>query len=138
MSASNQAGMEAAVGHESQVPKGGDSVDCLVGPFRLVTPDKVFRMKNPCPYCGGKISFKATGWVQEDDGWAADMGDVYCDSEPDIDSDEWDDWCSLHGDHDFREAWHRRHDAILAYLKRNVRFQMDDDGSNCDSTTEKL
>ena len=31
MSASNQAGMEAAAGHESQVPKGGDSVDCLVG-----------------------------------------------------------------------------------------------------------
>jgi hypothetical protein len=31
MSTPKQPGNEAAAGHESQVPKGGDSVDCLVG-----------------------------------------------------------------------------------------------------------
>ncbi|HRJ73361.1 MAG TPA: hypothetical protein PLS03_14145 [Terrimicrobiaceae bacterium] len=32
MSTPKQPGNEAAAGHESQVPKGGDSVDCLVQP----------------------------------------------------------------------------------------------------------
>jgi hypothetical protein len=31
MKTSQQPDTEAAAGHESQVPKGGDSVDCLVG-----------------------------------------------------------------------------------------------------------
>ena len=34
MSTPQQPGNEAAAGHESQVPKGGDSVDCLVRRFR--------------------------------------------------------------------------------------------------------
>jgi hypothetical protein len=33
MSTPQKPGNEAAAGHESQVPKGGDSVDCLVGPL---------------------------------------------------------------------------------------------------------
>lgn len=95
--------------------------------------DHLFRMKNPCPYCGGKITFRATGWVQEEDGtWSADMGDLECSTEPDIDSDEWWDWHHSHGSHDYGDAWHRRQEAVIAALRKRVRFQMDDDGSNAE------
>ena len=91
--------------------------------------DHVFSLKTPCPYCGGRITFRATGWVQEDDGsWSAESGDMECSSEPDIATAEWHNWVAVHGDNDFGDAWHRLHDGIIAVLHDKVRFKLDEEG----------
>lgn len=92
----------------------------------LVPADKVFQWGQPCPYCGGKITAQCEGWVEEDDGtWSADMIHMDCSSEPDIDSDEWDQWCADHGDGDYCDAWHRLSERILAVMRRKFRFIME-------------
>jgi hypothetical protein len=108
------------------------SNECAAPPsgsqFRLCSSSRVFRFNLPCPYCGGKVLFRATAWVQEDDGtWAADSGDLECDSEPAIDLPEWHEWNNAHGSMDYGEAWHRYHEGAVAALKRKVRFDMDHD-----------
>lgn len=89
-----------------------------------VPAGRTFDLTKPCPYCGGKIAVRATAWEEEDDGWVATSLDIDCDKEPDIDSREWPEWSSVHGDGDYCEAWHQLHEAALAELKRRVRFEM--------------
>ncbi len=95
-----------------------------VSAISRVPADKTFELKKPCPYCGGKITVRATAWEEEPDGWVATSLDIDCDKEPDIDGPEWPEWSSAHGDGDYCEAWHQLHEAAIAALKRRVRFEM--------------
>lgn len=50
-----------------------------------------------CPYCHASLEFQATSWDEGGDGrWRVDSGDTTCTAEPDIDSDEWNDWWEHH------------------------------------------
>lgn len=52
-----------------------------------------------CPYCKTKLTVHITGGVMEDDGtWSVDCIQIDCESEPDIDSPEWQDWIVEHTD----------------------------------------
>lgn len=53
-----------------------------------------------CPYCEARLTAQAQGWTETEPGsgvWAVDLLDMDCDSEPDIDSQAWDDWFEHHG-----------------------------------------
>ncbi len=52
-----------------------------------------------CPYCNAQMFVLATGWTEEEEGkpWTVSSIETSCESEPDIDSDAWDEW----GDHHF-------------------------------------
>lgn len=69
--------------------------------FTLVKSDHVFKI-NPgiikCPYCGGNLVASVSAWTLQGDGWIAETIEVECQSEPDLDSDEWDDWLEGHSD----------------------------------------
>lgn len=52
-------------------------------------------MPKPCPICGAKVR------LTDVDEWGADDGEIIgvsfdCETEPDIDSDEWPDWHAGH------------------------------------------
>jgi hypothetical protein len=52
-------------------------------------------MPRPCPICGAKV------YLTDIDEWGADDGEIIgahfdCETEPDIDSDEWEDWHNGH------------------------------------------
>ncbi len=50
-----------------------------------------------CPYCETLLTVTPEQWVQRDDGtWACDGFHDQCETEPDIDTDEWEDWFSAH------------------------------------------
>lgn len=53
-----------------------------------------------CPYCDTKLTASFTGWSEADDGsgWIADEVTLDCETEPDMDSDEWEDWWASHSD----------------------------------------
>jgi hypothetical protein len=70
-----------------------------VGEFILVKEDKEFKFKNICPYCSGDLTYVANGWEQdENDFWKADCFDMECSSEPNVESEEWEDWMRQHSD----------------------------------------
>ena len=52
-----------------------------------------------CPYCKTPLHAQANGWIQRDDGtWQADTIDLDCETEPDIDGPDWEDWFARHSD----------------------------------------
>lgn len=67
--------------------------------FITVPEDKEFKFKALCPYCGGNLTYTANGWEEDDEcRWMADSFDMQCSSEPDIESEEWEEWLRLHSD----------------------------------------
>ena len=92
----------------------------------VVDSDKVFGIKSPCPYCGGKITASANAWEEDDEGnfYATDL-DISCSNEPDIDDEEaWKNWDIEHGRGDDNEAWHQLHERIVRSMKAKVRFNL--------------
>lgn len=101
--------------------------DCSV--VLVVDPDKVFGIKSPCPYCGGKITASANAWEEDEDKlfFATDL-DISCSNEPDVDNDEeWHNWNLEHGRGDYNEAWHQLHERIVRSMKAKVRFYLQND-----------
>jgi len=52
-----------------------------------------------CPICGDRLTWQVEEWEEAEDGlWkVSDCGfKPSCVSEPDIDSDEWEDWSNVH------------------------------------------
>lgn len=79
-------------GHAPLAGVGGSS-------FRIVSDKKEFKFKCLCPYCGGDLTYRCDGWVEDDNGqWMVDSMTSECSTEPDIESDEWEDWFSNHSD----------------------------------------
>lgn len=57
------------------------------------------KLKNPkCPICGGALFITGVNACEQDDNgdWIASEIDIDCENEPDIDSDEWEDWHRWH------------------------------------------
>jgi hypothetical protein len=76
-----------------------------------------------CPYCESKLYAQAHAWVEEDDGWVAEQLEVGCESEPDIESDEWDLW--MHN-HSYMPYVYQLpvNTAIENYINKNFRFKL--------------
>lgn len=79
-----------------------------------------------CPYCDTKLTVQFTAWTQDatDETWYADSGlEVDCETEPDIESDEFDEWLRQHTymPYVFMLPVHK---AIKAWLYENYRFKL--------------
>lgn len=105
-------------------PTGLPAADCSV--VLVVDSDKVFGIKSPCPYCGGKITASANAWEEDEDKlFFATALDISCSNEPDIDDEEaWRSWDMEHGRGDDNEAWHQLHERIVRSMKAKVRFNL--------------
>lgn len=69
----------------------------VIGGFIVVPQDKEFKFKNLCPYCKGKLTYTCNSWEQDDNGlWMAEGFDMVCETEPEIDSEDWEDWFQSH------------------------------------------
>jgi len=67
--------------------------------YTLVPADKTFLFRGACPYCKGDLTYQAEGWEQQEDGtWTGNCFHSECSNEPDIESDEWEDWFATHSD----------------------------------------
>ena len=69
----------------------------VIGSFIIVPQDKEFKFKNLCPYCKGKLTYTCNSWEQDDKGlWMAEGFNMVCETEPEIDSEDWEDWFQSH------------------------------------------
>ena len=69
----------------------------VIGGFVMVPQDKEFTFKKLCPYCQGNLTYTADSWEEDDNGlWVGDHYDMRCSTEPELDSEEWDDWFQSH------------------------------------------
>jgi hypothetical protein len=106
-------------------PDSGGSPPVPGSGFVIAPTDRLFRIKSPCPYCGGEITVSANAWEQDDDGsWYATDLDVNCSNEPSIDSPKWPAWDAEHGRNDYSEAWHQLHERIVRALRSKVCFNI--------------
>lgn len=70
--------------------------------MKLVPKHHIFKIPTSlavCPYCNPKLYASCEAWTENDEGeWLADSITVDCETEPDIDSDEWREWFDSHSD----------------------------------------
>jgi hypothetical protein len=93
--------------------------------FKLVKEDKEFKFKGLCPYCEGDLTYRANGWEQDENNlWKADSFDMDCSTEPDIDSDEWEDWFQQHSDMPYVYQL-PVDEKVKAAINKNYRFLLD-------------
>lgn len=79
-----------------------------------------------CPICGAKIYIDdMTAWTKDDlDGtWYAVEVSIQCETEPDIDGEDWWDWMNGHWSMPYVD-WLPLTEQVLAWLKANYRFEM--------------
>lgn len=87
--------------------------------------------KAKCPICGAKIYLEdVTAWEKDDtDGtWYATEISIQCETEPDIDGDDWWDWMNGHWNTPYID-WLPLTEAVLMWLKKNYRFEMRGEGA---------
>ena len=52
-----------------------------------------------CPYCDANLAVQAVEWTQRKDGtWKATGIEPECANEPDIDTEEWEEWWAIHSE----------------------------------------
>ena len=68
--------------------------------MQIVNRDYLFEIPTDvacCPYCGSKLYAQCHVWQQANNGlWVADGIDIECETEPDLDSEAWENWFSTH------------------------------------------
>lgn len=68
----------------------------LIGSGSLIQIPKKLAV---CPYCGGQLEVSIEGCTLQEDGkWTADMLQVDCEAEPNMDSQEWRGWVKQHSE----------------------------------------
>ena len=104
---------------------------CAVSPgsaaaLRLFKHSDTLRLARKCPYCGGNLTAGINACEQIEDGsWVITDLSIDCDTEPDIDGPEWDDWWREHS-WDYCDKWHDLHDGVVHRLRNSVRVEMAD------------
>jgi hypothetical protein len=95
--------------------------------FKMVNENHKFKFKNLCPYCKGNLTYEANGWEQDDNGlWMADSFDMECSTEPEMGSQEWEDWLSNHSEHPYIYQL-PVDERVKEHINENYRFKIEDD-----------
>ena len=77
-----------------------------------------------CPICDGVLYAGTTGWTQmEDSTWAADCIEIDCETEPDIDGPDWEDWFTGHYAMPYVD-WLPVDLLVREWMTANYRFRM--------------
>ena len=95
--------------------------------FEMLKTDAVIEVPKEiavCPICGGKLTVGCDGWIELDDGWAADSLSIDCETEPDIDGNDWDDWFRGHYSMPYID-WLPVEYHILRWLNENYRWDLE-------------
>jgi hypothetical protein len=81
-----------------------------------------FRHETKCPYCNKKMTCSIDGMIEDDEGrWMADSIQMDCETEPDIDSAEWEEWFATHSDMPYAYMLPAEQKA-LRYINSKYRF----------------
>jgi hypothetical protein len=96
----------------------------VIGGFVIVSEDKEFKFKKLCPYCKGDLTYRANGWEKDDnDLWMADSFDMDCETMPELDSEEWEDWFQSHCEMPYVYQL-PVDEAVKKYINKKYRFSI--------------
>jgi hypothetical protein len=79
-----------------------------------------------CPICGSSLYVNFDHWVQEGSEWLAASCNMDCETEPDIDSDEWNEWFAGHYSSPYVD-WLPVEHEVLAWINKNYCFEIEED-----------
>lgn len=92
--------------------------------YKIVPETKEFKFRKLCPYCSGDLTYVAEGWESDDDGlYMADSFDAQCSNEPDIESDEWEEWLRQHSDMPYVN-WLPVNNQVQEWINERYRFDL--------------
>jgi len=95
------------------------------GMFKVVASDGEFIFPKLCPYCGGDLLYRGTGWIEDERGqWKVDMMDCECSTMPDFDDEEWDDWMNNHSEMPYVHQL-SVDQAVIKWINARYRFAVD-------------
>ena len=77
-----------------------------------------------CPYCGGRLQASFTAWEEDANGGmkAIEM-DLDCETEPPLESGDWEDWTRQHSQMPYVYML-PVHDRVLKWINKRFRFEM--------------
>ena len=85
---------------------------------------KEFTCKNQCPYCGADLVGKASMFEKRSNHtWQAAQLDMNCSAEPDIESDDWQEWFKKHSVMPY-VYWHPVVSDILTHIQLYYSFKI--------------
>ena len=100
---------------------------CLIGCGSMI---EVPKRLGVCPYCGGVLQVTFTGWEQQADGkWLADELQVDCQTEPAMESPEWDDWMKQHSEMPYVYQL-PVDEKIKTWINRHFFFEIEDEAKH--------
>ena len=88
---------------------------------QITLPPGMFK----CPKCGAAVVLEeVTGWVQADNGdWLADEVHINCETEPDIDGNDWDGWHRWHWDMPYA-YWLPLSQKVERWINEHYRWEL--------------
>ena len=94
--------------------------------MEVVKSDHVFEIPTEvavCPVCGGKLYGQCDCWIEEEDGWKIESINLDCEHEPEIDSDEWNEWFKGHYAHPYID-WLPVNIMVVKWVNENFSFDL--------------
>jgi len=78
-----------------------------------------------CPICKAKLFVYCEHWEEHPDGaWIAASINMECETEPDIDSEDWNDWFSGHYSMPYVD-WLPVEQKLLVWINKNYRWHLE-------------
>lgn len=77
-----------------------------------------------CPICRGTLYASCDQWAEENKDWVVDSINMDCETEPDIDSDNWQDWFTGHYSAPYID-WLPVEKIVIDWLNKNYRWNLD-------------
>jgi hypothetical protein len=106
--------------------------------YKIINSDAILDIPTDvavCPYCGLKLTAQFTGWFEDTTGYIADEVSLDCESEPDFDDDNYDDWLDGHSEMPY-VYWLPACKKVESWVKKNYRFDLSDTSGDLTSWNE--
>lgn len=87
----------------------------------LISADLPLTLPAPCPICGAKVHLTHVTEWGVDDGRIESI-EMECETEPDIESDEWEEWFQRHYHMPYVD-WLPYHERAIRWLNKRYRYE---------------
>jgi hypothetical protein len=124
--ATTRASQRSAASQSSKARSGGGTKRTLIAPSaEIAVPMEVA----VCPICGSHLTAQMEAWTQRDDGtWGpGETPSLQCPTEPDLDSNEWDDWFDGHYAMPYVD-WLPVAERVQKWIDQQFDFDMEETG----------
>lgn len=93
--------------------------------FKIIPENKILYARKRCPICSSNIKITANAWeyCEKTKLWMATEIEVNCTKEPDLESDEWEEWFNWHYSMPYVD-WLPLEIRLLKSIQKKYRYKL--------------